>query len=191
MTSNHLGVLDAPLVFSLIKRRDATSLVAKKHQRNPFFRWVVNKAGGIWINRQQVDFQAIRASHEFVKNGGLLGIAPEGTRSSTGALIEPKTGVAFLASKADVPIVPIAIIGTQNAGREILRLARPEIEVRFGQPFRLPNINRKDRESAMKRNTDEIMCHIAALLPPEYRGVYADHPRLKELLAEAASSDFQ
>jgi 1-acyl-sn-glycerol-3-phosphate acyltransferase len=58
---------------------------------------------------------------------------------------------------------------------------------RFGKPFRLPPFSRENREEDLRRQTDEVMCRIAALLPPEYRGVYADHPRLHELLA---SGDF-
>jgi 1-acyl-sn-glycerol-3-phosphate acyltransferase len=64
-----------------------------------------------------------------------------------------------------------------------LRLARPHLYVRFGTPFTLPLLDRKSREASLQCNTDEIMCRIAAMLPEMYRGVYAQHPRLKELLA--------
>ncbi len=183
VTSNHIGILDAPLIYSLIKRDDATGLVAKKHQRNPIIRWVVDRTGGIWIDRTRTDFQALKAAQTYLKRGGLLGISPEGTRSRTGGLIAPKPGVSYLASKFGVPVIPLAITGTENA-KAIFLLRRPKVMVTIGDPFHLPPLDRKDREAALKRNTDEIMCRIAAMLPPEYRGVYADHPRLKEMVHE-------
>ena len=72
--------------------------------------------------------------------------------------------------------------GTPGAGKKMLRFHRPYITMRFGKPYMLPPIDRKDRDASLQRNTDEIMCRIAALIPPEYRGVYANHPRLKQLL---------
>jgi 1-acyl-sn-glycerol-3-phosphate acyltransferase len=57
--------------------------------------------------------------------------------------------------------------------------------VKAGPAFKLPPLPREDREEVLKQYTDEIMCHIAALLPEKYRGVYADHPRLKELLTQS------
>jgi 1-acyl-sn-glycerol-3-phosphate acyltransferase len=182
LSANHLGRLDSALIFTLLERQDATGLVADKYKSKPFFRWLINLVNPIWINRESADFQALREAREYLQKGGLLGIAPEGTRSRTGALIQAKTGVAYLADRAKVPIVPIAITGTEKAFRELGRLHRPLLTVRFGQPFTLPPLDRQDRSAALQRNTDEIMCRIAAMLPPQYRGVYADHPRLKEFL---------
>jgi 1-acyl-sn-glycerol-3-phosphate acyltransferase len=185
LAANHLSRVDSPLVFALIEREDVTGLVADKYQNNLFLRPLIEGVGGIWINREQADFQALRAALEFLQEGGLLGIAPEGTRSRTGALRQAKTGVAYLADKAKVPIVPIAIWGTENTFNELKYFRRAHIKVRVGKPFWLPPLDRNDRSSALKGNTDELVCRIAALLPFEYRGVYADHPRLREILAGA------
>lgn len=184
LAANHLGIIDPVLVFSLIKRKDTTGLIAKKHQKNPLFRYIVNLVKGIWLNRDEADTRALRAAIDHLQQGGILGIAPEGTRSSTGALIPAKTGVAYLADRAGVPIIPVAITGTYQGIQQLLHFRRPTITVRFGKPFTLPKVPREDRENALNRNTDEIMCRIAAMLPPEYRGVYTNHPRLKELLTE-------
>jgi len=179
---NHLGRLDAPLVFSLIERERLTALVADKYLSRPFFRWVVNQVDGIWINREEADIQALKAARDYLKAGGVLGIAPEGTRSQTGELQEAKTGVAYLADKANVPVIPVGISGTQKAIHELLRFHRPRIRIIFDQPVNLPPIERSTRAQDLQRNSDEIMCRIAVLLPAEYRGVYKDHPRLRELL---------
>ena len=179
---NHLGIVDAPLVFTLIKRNDATGLVGLSHKENPALRWLVNQMDGIWIDRKNPDVEALKEARGYLKRGWLLGIAPEGTRSDTHALIEAKPGVAFLANKVDGVIVPVGIAGTEGGLKRMFTLQMPKFSVVVGKPFRLPPLDRKDRERALQRNTDEIMCRIAILLPPKYRGVYADHPRLKELL---------
>jgi 1-acyl-sn-glycerol-3-phosphate acyltransferase len=183
---NHLGIVDAPLVFTLIKRNDATGLVGLTHKKNPALRWLVNQMEGIWIDRENPDVEALKKARSYLKKGWLLGIAPEGTRSDSHALIEAKSGVAFLANKLDGVIVPVGVAGTEGSLKKMFTFQRPKISVAVGEPFRLSPLDRKDRERALKRNTDEIMCQIAMLLPPKYRGIYADHPRLKVLLKNNA-----
>ena len=187
VASNHLSTIEVPLVYLLIPRNDVSGLVAKKHQKNPFFRMLVNAFNGIWLNREEADAHALRAARDHLRNGGVLGLSPEGTRSPTGALISAKTGVAYLADQASVPIVPVGVSGTYQVAAKILTLRRPKIIVHFGEPFTLPPIDRKNKEESLTKNTDEIMCHIAALLPDEYRGVYAEKERTKELLAVQGS----
>jgi 1-acyl-sn-glycerol-3-phosphate acyltransferase len=186
LATNHLSRLDPPLLFMLIERDDLTALVADKYQKYPFIPWFVNTLNGIWIHREEADFRALKAARQYLQQGGLLGIAPEGTRSRSRKLLPGKPGVAYLADKADVPVIPVAVSGTEGAIFKIFTFRRPRIRVVFGKPFKLPPLGRGQKEMGLERNTDEIMCRIAALLPPQYRGVYADHPRLKEILAESS-----
>jgi 1-acyl-sn-glycerol-3-phosphate acyltransferase len=180
--------LDAPLVFLLLNRDDVTALVAKKHYKNLFIRWLINSVNGIWLNREEADTRALRAARSHLRNGGVLGIAPEGTRSPAKALLTAKTGAAYLADSTGAPIVPVAITGTERGLVRALTLHFPRITARFGEPFDLPPIDRREREAALRRNTDEIMARIATLLPPGYRGAYSEHPRLKELLGSESDS---
>lgn len=190
LTVNHLSRLDAPLVFVLVERPDLTALIARKYRRNPFFRWLVEAVRGIWLDRENPDARALRAAWQYLRQGGSIGIAPEGTRSRhTHALLPGKAGAAYLATKAGVPIIPVGIWGTETAIAQLLRLRRPVLHIRFGRPFSLPALRRERRDEDLQRNTDEIMCRIAALLPPAYRGVYAGHPRLNELLAQQVDPD--
>jgi 1-acyl-sn-glycerol-3-phosphate acyltransferase len=182
---NHLSRLDPPLVFIQLDRQDVSGLVADKYMHNPFIIPLIETVNGIWVNREEADFRALREARNYLRSGGVLGIAPEGTRSDTQALIPAKTGVAYLADKAEVAVMPTAIYGTENAVLEVLRLRRPRMTIHFDKPFMLPPIDRSQRDEILQRNTDEIMCRIAALLPPAYRGAYADHPRLKELLSKS------
>lgn len=183
LATNHLSRLDPPLLFMLIERNDLTALVADKYKKYPLIPWLVQALKGIWLNREEADFHALKEAIQYLKRGGMLGIAPEGTRSRTKGLLPGKPGVAYLADKARVPVIPVAISGTEGAIFKVLTLRRPKIRVVFGDPIQLPPVPRERREEMLQRNTDEILCRIAALLPPAYRGVYADHPRLKEILA--------
>ncbi|MGB9586325.1 MAG: lysophospholipid acyltransferase family protein, partial [Anaerolineales bacterium] len=158
LATNHLSRLDPPLLFVLIDRPDLTALAADKYQRYPFFREVINAVNGIWIHREDADFHALKAARDYLIQGGMLGIAPEGTRSKTGGLLPGKAGVAYLADKAAVPVVPVAIYGTEGAVPKMFLLKRPKLVVQFGKPLRFPPIPRQERERALQQNTDEIMC---------------------------------
>jgi 1-acyl-sn-glycerol-3-phosphate acyltransferase len=186
VVGNHLGRLDPFLVYSLLDRTDIIMLVAEKYQKYAFLRWIVKQVDGIFIDRYNADFQALRVVLNRLKQGGMLVMSPEGTRSRTGGLLEGRLGAAYLAAKSGLPVVPVAEFG--GGDRELMerlkRFRRAEIHIRVGEPFTLPPLPRRNREEVLKVYTDEIMCRIAALLPPAYRGVYADHPRLKELLEE-------
>ena len=112
-------------------------------------------------------------------------ITPEGTRSKSGNLIEAKPGGIYLAWKAGVPVLPVALTGTEDAlvVERLKHFKRLDIKVVAGPAFSLPReVKGKDRDAAMQQYTDEVMCRIAALLPQERRGVYAEHLRVKELL---------
>jgi 1-acyl-sn-glycerol-3-phosphate acyltransferase len=130
----------------------------------------------------------MQSALDALEMGKIFGLSPEGTRSKDGVLQRGKTGIAFMADQAGVPVLPMAIIDTDTALRTLLRFRRPTMTVRLGQSFHLPHLDEADRTGSLRRNTDEVMCQIAALLPPERRGYYADHPRLKELLFEADES---
>jgi 1-acyl-sn-glycerol-3-phosphate acyltransferase len=182
LTMNHLGAFDVPLVGVQLKRDDATFLATDKYKKNFFTRSIIEWLGGIWVNREDADRQALRAAKKALDKGYMLGIAPEGTRSPTHSLLKGKPGAAYLAAFTDAPILPVGITGPETAFSRLGRLKRARLGIAFGPVYKLPPLDRNDKEGSLQRNTDEIMCRIAALLPPEYRGVYQDHPRLLELL---------
>lgn len=183
---NHLGRLDAVAVYIFIKRNDVSGWVADKYRNVPFMGLVVRVLEGVWLNREGADRKAVRWAFERLREGWLLGIAPEGTRSPNGALIEGKDGVAYLAIKSGVPIIPAAVTGTENVWSTWKKLKRPKLTVRFGEPFRLPQYTKENRDQLLQQGTDEIMCRLAALLPEKYHGVYSQHPRLLELQQSSA-----
>ncbi len=186
LTTNHLSRLDTPILLSITDRNDLVAIVAKKYQQKPLFRWILSKIGKmIWMDRENTDFSAVRQALEYMREGDIVGIAPEGTRSrDSKGLLEGKQGAALLAARAAVPIVPVGIIGSENINAGFVKLQRPLVTINVGEAYTLPAFDRENRQAWLAKCTDEIMCRIAALLPPEYRGFYAEHPRLKELLAE-------
>jgi 1-acyl-sn-glycerol-3-phosphate acyltransferase len=181
---NHMSRLDIPVLFITPNRPEITALVTTKYLKYPLLRWFIVTAEGIWLDRDTADFSAFRKAVEALKQGKALGIAPEGTRSQTAKLIEGKPGTALLALRTGVPIVPVAIVGTEDGMSKLLRLKRPRITAEYGKPIIPPKLDRSNREGQLQNLTDEVMCRIAVMMPQKYHGFYADHPRLKELLAE-------
>jgi 1-acyl-sn-glycerol-3-phosphate acyltransferase len=183
IATNHLGRLDVALLYYTLEG-DFILPVAEKYEHHWLFGPIGNAMGGIWLDRFNADVRSIREILARMKAGGILVIAPEGTRSKTEAMAEGKPGVAYLATKARVPILPVALTGTEDrlVVDRLKHLEKSEIKIVIGPSFELPPLRGRDRDAALKQSTDEIMCHIGALLPEKYRGVYAEHPRLKELL---------
>jgi 1-acyl-sn-glycerol-3-phosphate acyltransferase len=186
VAANHLGRLDTAVLLCVLDREDIIMPIAEKYKDHPIFGAIGRSANGIWLNRFEADYSALRKILERMKQGGILTIAPEGTRSRTEALQEGKMGVAFLAGKSGYPVLPVAVTGTEDRGvmENLKHFRRSKIIVTAGDHFTITIPNGKGREDAMREATDEIMCRIAVMLPEKYRGVYADHPRLKELLAQ-------
>jgi 1-acyl-sn-glycerol-3-phosphate acyltransferase len=184
IAANHLGRLDTAVLVCVIDREDIIMAIAEKYKNHPLFGPLGRSMNGIWLNRYEADYSALRQILSRMEQGGVLAIAPEGTRSKTEALQEGRMGVAFLAAKSGYPILPVALTGTEDRRvvENLKHFRRLKIVVRAGEVMEVHIPPGKGRELAMRAATDEIMCRIAAMLPEQYRGVYAEHPRFKELL---------
>lgn len=169
LVTNHLSMMDIPFIGANAPD-PITVFVASKYQKGPYG-WLMGWVGAIFVHRGEADRQALKDALKVLRAGRVIGMAPEGTRSPTGALQKGKDGAAFLALLADVPIIPVAVTGSEHFLDELRHLHRPELFVKFGKPFRLERPEKRDSAS-LERLTDEIMQQIAALLPVEYRGVY-------------------
>jgi 1-acyl-sn-glycerol-3-phosphate acyltransferase len=177
-TPNHLSQIDTPLCLVVIPRQMRV-FSAKKYQRNPFFYLLFEVMGCIWVRQFEADHQALHQALRHLKAGGVLAIAPEGTRSrETHALLPGRGGAALLGSRAGVLILPVGIWGTEKFVSDVLHLRRSSVTVRIGKPYHL-EVSPRAKVKELDEATDDLMCAIAALLPPSYRGVYAEHPRLK------------
>jgi 1-acyl-sn-glycerol-3-phosphate acyltransferase len=189
IAANHLGLVDAFMPFYILNNSNLVLLVGEKWEKMAIMRWLGRRLNFIFVDRFNPDIKAIRAVMNRMKQGEVLVITPEGTRSKVGYLIEGKPGVSYLAAKMEYPILPVGISGSFDEifFAQLKRLHRPHVIVQIGPTFTLPSLPKgsQARDKALKADTDEIMCRIAALLPEENRGFYADHPRLKALIGEA------
>lgn len=177
---NHLHLLDPGVIAPVIPRRVVT-LAADKWRKRPLSRWFLRAAGSIFVRRGEVDRRALRACLQVLSDGGVLAIAPEGTRSEGIGLQRAKAGVAYLAARTGAQIVPIAHTGVEKLA-EWKRLRRPTCRVVIGEAFRLPEVARGELNSEkLQEFADLIMIRVGLLLPEEYRGVY------REQIAAAAS----
>jgi 1-acyl-sn-glycerol-3-phosphate acyltransferase len=172
LVTNHLSALDLPLLLFILPHT-IRAFAASKHKSNLVYGPILQAADTIWVRRGEIDRQALRKALAVLERGEVLGVAPEGTRSDeTHALQKAKAGAAYLATRADVPIVPVAIAGTEKITRNLRRLRRTPVRVAFGEPFRLPETGHV-RKQQLEEYTDLIMRRIAEMLPETYRGVYA------------------
>ncbi len=183
LAANHLGRLDTAVLIYALEREDLIMAVAEKYKDHPIFGAIGRSVNAIWLNRFEADFAALREILARMQKGGLMVIAPEGTRSKTESLQEGKMGAAFLASKSGYPVLPIALTGTEDRGiiTNLKRFRRSKIKAVAGDLFYIEIPKGKGREEAMRNATDEIMCQIAAKLPESYRGFYKNYPRVREL----------
>jgi 1-acyl-sn-glycerol-3-phosphate acyltransferase len=173
MVSNHLSRMDPPLIMITMPRR-LRVFAARKYRSQPFFFVLFNLVGVIWVRQWEADRDALRLAVAHVRAGGGLGVAPEGTRSQeTRGLIRARGGAAFVASRTGAPILPVAVWGTEELIPAILHLRRVDIRAKVGKPIQL-DVSPHARGPELEAATETIMRSIAALLPPEYRGEYAD-----------------
>ena len=188
VATNHIGVIDIAMFHYEFDRFDMFIPVAEKWEKIGWIRFIAKHLNFLFVDRYNPDLKAMRKMMGLMESGNSLVIAPEGTRSRTGALIEGKPGVAYLAARSGFPVVPVTITGTEDKVilENLKHFRKSKVTLTAGTPFTLPPIPKQNRDEALKTYTDEIMCQIAALLPEKYRGVYVDHPRLKELLENHA-----
>jgi 1-acyl-sn-glycerol-3-phosphate acyltransferase len=191
--ANHIGRIDPALVYYMLKRKDIIMLVAEKYKENAITRIMAQLVNGIFVDRYNADLSAMREIFRRVKDGGVVVIAPESTRSPAGTLQQGWDGASYIAAKLGLPILPVGVTGSgdQEVKQRLTHFKRLDIVGRVGPAFSLPPLDNKNRTEQLAGYTEEIMCRIAAEIPKAARGVYADHPRLQELLAEKASQPSQ
>ncbi len=183
---NHLGILDTPMAFYALDNWDLFIPVAEKWEKIPILKWLGKHLNLIFVDRFNPDLKSMREMIKRMDEGQTLVIAPEGTRARDEKMARGKPGVAYLASKMNWQIVPVAVSGTEDRIflANLKRLRRTHIKLTAGESFVLPLFPKNNREEVLQEYTDEIMCRIAVMLPEKNRGYYAEHPRLKELLRD-------
>lgn len=133
IAANHISLWDPPVIGTAIPRRRICFMAKEELFANQIFGWIIAKLGAFPVKRASADRTAIRTALTLLENGGILGIFPEGTRSKDGKLGEPESGLALLAVKAGVPVIPTAIIGTNKIFSKGCLF--PKFKIVFGKPL--------------------------------------------------------
>ncbi|HEY1353723.1 MAG TPA: lysophospholipid acyltransferase family protein [Ktedonobacteraceae bacterium] len=168
LVSNHLSWTDVPLVPAYLSPQ--VVYLAKEELFMSRIGWLVRFLGAIPVKRGEADRQLLRACDDLLKRGRILVIFPEGHRSDNHQLIQAHAGMGLIALRAGVPVVPVAIRGSEYT----LKRFRPRVTISYGEPLTLKPRGAKITKEDIQEATDTVMRRIAAMLPPAYRGVYED-----------------
>jgi 1-acyl-sn-glycerol-3-phosphate acyltransferase len=194
LAANHLSFLDSFFIPLVVKRRKVTYLAKADYFKTWKTSWFFKSAGQISCERGGGDKsqQSLEIALDVLKEGKLLGIYPEGTRSPDGHLYRGRTGVARLALAAGVPVIPVGLVGTEKVmpkDAKIPRLwGRTKVKVRFGEPIDITRYAGKEKDRFVLRSlTDEIVFEIMQLSGQQYKDEYASK-RATEPLPEATRS---
>jgi 1-acyl-sn-glycerol-3-phosphate acyltransferase len=179
---NHLSNADGFTLDRALRPRRVYFLAGIKLRDTVMTRLATEVVHTIFIRPNSADIESLKRSVETLKAGHSVLVFPEGGRSRTGGLLPAKQGAALIARRARVPIVPVALTGTehfmpiddQDMGREQVR--RAHITLRFGPPFRVEELtgDASHAEDPRQALADAMMRRVAELLPPAYRGVYGE-----------------
>jgi 1-acyl-sn-glycerol-3-phosphate acyltransferase len=169
---NHIAFVDPIMVLGNLPR-NIVPMAKIEAYRVPvwgFFVWLWNV---IPVRRGEADREAITKALAVLAAGEIVLVAPQGTRQPS--LQQAKEGIAYLAHKSGASIIPVAVDGTEgfpSVSRK--RWAGPGATVRLGKPFRFKKIEGRLPREALRQMTDEAMYRLAAMLPEQRRGIYAD-----------------
>jgi 1-acyl-sn-glycerol-3-phosphate acyltransferase len=174
IVTNHVNVLEIPIIYTRLQPRRVHGMVLAERWKNSIWRWILDTCETIPLHRGEADLAAIHKALGYLERGEMLIIAPEGTRSSDGRLQPAHPGVVLLALHSHAPLLPVAYYGAERYKENLSRLKRTDFHLRVGKPFYLEGKGEKVTRLVRKKMMDEVMHQLAMLLPPEYRGEYAD-----------------
>jgi 1-acyl-sn-glycerol-3-phosphate acyltransferase len=181
LITNHTTNFEGPVYYALLDPREKTALGKRELWKNPITRFLMQVWGVIPLDRRGADRAALRKAHQVLNEGQFLGVAPEGTRSSSGKLRKGRPGAALLATTARVPMYPMVQWGITDLPENLRRLRRTPLHFRVGRPFLLEAPSgRAPNRTELRTMTDELMYQLAVLLPAELRGHYADLSNMTE-----------
>lgn len=174
IVSNHVNFLELPVLYTRLLPRPMMGFAKAETWDNPALGFLADLWGGIPLHRGKADTSAMRQALKALEAGYILGVTPEGTRSGHGRLQHGNPGVVLLALRSGAPLLPLVFWGGELFWDNLPRLRRTDFDAAVGQSFTLDAGGVMVNKQVRREMTDEIMYQMAALLPPAYRGVYAD-----------------
>ncbi len=173
--ANHTSALDGPLMYVFMQPRQMIAMAKQELWNHGFTRFIMNLWGSIPVDRDNMGRKTMEECFAVLDRREILAIAPEGTRNSTGELQEGKAGVAFIAQKKQVPMVPIVTLGFDQFSHNIKRLRRTPLYIAVGKPFEIMQAGGRLDAAGRQQLIDEIMLRLAELMPESKRGYYANY----------------
>ncbi|MDD2395088.1 MULTISPECIES: lysophospholipid acyltransferase family protein [Sphaerochaeta] len=174
MMVNHTSNLEGPMLYAFLQPRPLHALAKQELWEQKFMAYLMNMWKSIPVDRQNMGRSTMDACFKVLEDRHILAIAPEGTRSKDGNLQEGKGGVAFIAHKKDVPMIPVAVMGFPSFSKNIKRLRRTVITIKVGEVFEIVQKGGRIDADTRQALADEIMMRLAIMMPNEMRGHYKD-----------------
>jgi 1-acyl-sn-glycerol-3-phosphate acyltransferase len=174
IVTNHVNILEVPLMYTRLQPREMSGFVAAYRWRSWWIRWLLDVTGAIALRRGEADLRAMRQALEWLAQGKIFILSPEGTRSGDGRLQRGLPGAVLLALHSGAPMLPLVFYGQERYKENLRRLRRTDFHIAVGTPFHLDAEGVKVTQQIRLQMIDEIMYRLAALLPEAYRGVYSD-----------------
>jgi 1-acyl-sn-glycerol-3-phosphate acyltransferase len=172
--TNHVNVLEIPIIYTRLQPRLVRGMLLAERWEIPVVNWALDVTRTIPLHRGEADLPAMRLGLEALENGEMLIIAPEGTRSHDGKLQPAHPGVVLLALHSRAPLLPVGFYGAEGYAANLRRLRRTDFHLRVGKPFHLETRGQRVTREVRQLMVEEMMYQLAAVLPQEYRGYYAD-----------------
>jgi 1-acyl-sn-glycerol-3-phosphate acyltransferase len=172
--TNHVNILEIPIIYTHLQPRKVHGMLLAERWNIPVVNWALDVTRTIPLHRGEADLPAIRMGLQALENDEMLIIAPEGTRSHDGKLQPAHPGVVLLALHSGAPLLPVGYYGAENYTENLHKLKRTDFHLRVGKPFHLDTHGQRVTREVRQALVEEMMYQLAMVLPPEYRGFYAD-----------------
>jgi 1-acyl-sn-glycerol-3-phosphate acyltransferase len=176
VVANHVHLVD-PVLLALSFPRWINFMAKEQLFRYPVLRLIIRWSQAFSVSHQGTikdKRKALEQAKDILNRGLVLGVFPEGHRSREAKLLDGKPGAAVIASRMDIPLLPVGIIGTGELKGISWLWRRPHILINIGRPFKFPSVDGRLTRPQTKSLAETMMHKIAILLPPENRGIYGD-----------------
>jgi 1-acyl-sn-glycerol-3-phosphate acyltransferase len=175
LVTNHVHIPEIPTLYVRLLPRKVYGMaqaerVLDKNLWGAILRWIDT----IPVWRGEADLNALRSGIQRLKEGNIILLDPEGTRSHDGCLQKGQPGAILMALHSGAAMLPVVHYGSENYQENLKHLRRTDMHYVVGKPFRLEAGSERVTSATRQQMIDEVMFQMAGLLPPQYRGVYAD-----------------
>jgi 1-acyl-sn-glycerol-3-phosphate acyltransferase len=174
IVANHVHVPEIPTLYTRLLPREVRGMAQAEHVLGKdIASRILRLFGTIPVRRGEADLNALRTGINLLKQGKIVLLDPEGTRSHDGRLQKGQPGAILMALHSNSPLLPVVHFGSENYRENLKRLRRTDLHFVVGKPFRLKAGGQRVSRCIRQQMIDEVMFQMAALLPLQYRGVYA------------------